>query len=553
MDAHTGQEESHSEQLEPPVQQCIHFTGGSEFNEPLRLRRLKESNPELYQELADKLQDLVGDVLGTIPRGKFTPTKKYISTVLPIRDTGHSKRVLQQLRNGLLKYPGELFIWCDEGNHYHFVHDCPCSNGSCRCSIFKGEEFRGLFRNNLRGTRFINELDWIDWVNIILYFIHSKWPAPSEVWTRGRLRRSPTAGEIIRWKDLQRTANQSILEGKDAGIRHYDVEQQSDGEDGRQSVSSRRSYDEEEGSSSVGQPRSKRAKRSVPASRTSKPTKFERILLKTETILNEACVIPPIHTKELFFGEEAMCLHDPSNQKYYEAACQVWASRFNRWTFSDLKDFYSNKTPIFYANDIDPFTYYHDRETSFHYIDSLLQHQYGNNDDAITTFLCNIQDWFNKYGWDKNPKINALAIIGPPNSGKNYFFDIFSALACNVGHIGRVNNKTNNFALQDIVNRRLVIGNEISMEEGAKEDMKKICEGTACNIRVKFQGDKVFTKAPVLLISNFVLDICNDPTFRDVRLHTETWSTAELLKDSNKKPYPLVMFDIFEKYNVFLQ
>ncbi|GIX83989.1 hypothetical protein CDAR_270231 [Caerostris darwini] len=53
---------------------------------------------------------------------------------------------------------------------------------------------------------------------------------------------------------------------------------------------------------------------------------------------------------------------------------------------------------------------------------------------------------------------------------KNYFWDCSAALAQNVGHIGRVNNKTNQFALQDCANRRLIIGNEISMEEGAKED-----------------------------------------------------------------------------------
>jgi hypothetical protein len=91
------------------------------------------------------------------------------------------------------------------------------------------------------------------------------------------------------------------------------------------------------------------------------------------------------------------------------------------------------------------------------------------------------------------------------------------------------------------------------MEEGAKEDFKKLCEGTSLNIRVKFQGDKIFTKAPVLLISNFTLDICNDPHFKDVRLKTLYWQQADFLKHSQLKPYPLCLFDIYKMYDVFLQ
>ena len=31
--------------------------------------------------------------------------------------------------------------------------------------------------------------------------------------------------------------------------------------------------------------------------------------------------------------------------------------------------------------------------------------------------------------YELNPKINAIAIIGPPNSGKNYFWDAIAAIA----------------------------------------------------------------------------------------------------------------------------
>lgn len=85
-------------------------------------------------------------------------------------------------------------------------------------------------------------------------------------------------------------------------------------------------------------------------------------------------------------------------------------------------------------------------------------------------------------------------------------------------------------------------------KKGLKKTLK--CKGTAFNIRVKYQGDKIFSKTPVLLISNFVLDICNDVHFKNVRLETIRWNTAKFLRDSNKKPYPLAIFNLFNMYNV---
>lgn len=134
-----------------------------------------------------------------------------------------------------------------------------------------------------------------------------------------------------------------------------------------------------------------------------------------------------------------------------------------------------------------------------------------------------------------NSKLNTIVCIGPPNCGKNYFWDCLVSLACNVGHIGRVNNKTNNFALMECVNRRLVIGTEISIEEGAIEDFKKLCEGTALNVRVKHKSDGIVTNTPVLLISNQPLFVCSDAAFRNVRCKIYYWRQFEDLKYSNKK------------------
>lgn len=132
-----------------------------------------------------------------------------------------------------------------------------------------------------------------------------------------------------------------------------------------------------------------------------------------------------------------------------------------------------------------------------------------------------------------------------PKSGKHYFLDCIVAVAYNVDDICRDNNKTDNFALEAIVSRRLVVGNKVFMKAGAIEDFGKLCEGTAFSVRVKHNPDKIFNKLAVLLISNdevLHLKISNVNVFR--------WSCAPFLKDFTKNSYPLAVFDVFDYFNV---
>lgn len=241
---------------------------------------------------------------------------------------------------------------------------------------------------------------------------------------------------------------------------------------------------------------------------------------------------------------------------------KLFQSSINSYSLLELKNLLDETTPIFYANNANnPFNYYHSREESFHYLLNLIKFQFNDNDDAIKDLLTNIKSWFNRKGWYiqnennesiLNQKINTIVIIGPPNAGKNYFWDCIVSIAINVGHIGRVNNKCNQFALQEVIDKRLIVGNEINMEDSAKDDFKKLCEGKALNVRVKHCPDGVYRRTPVLLLSNNNLEIVNDPTFRDVRLKCFFWKRCDMLKASSKQPYPMAIFDIFSYYNVSL-
>lgn len=501
---------------------------GDGTTRPIRLRHLAKHHAEIFEEVVSELAGCDNGFVDRVSRKSQRSSRRYLSDVVTVSDPQSLKRLVSVLSEYGPTHRGVFFFYVVEGDHVHVVHDCAYSNSSCRCAFSKTHEFRRGVRPSLRRRRLLGEFEWIDWANVFIYFFLEKQPHVAQIRIDGALSRLPTADQIVRWQRMRERVGQHVLESEGEGVRHDSPSEFPDNDKGTLHLQS----------SSQG-PQKKRSK-------------FEALSIQVSKILDKYVVIPPESVRDVIAHspDYRINLHDPTQEKNYLNACKLYMLKLNRFSFSDFKEFYTNKEPIFYANCMNPFEYYHTPEESLKVLDDLLMYQFDGHDENVAEFLTNLRNWFDREGWDNNPKMNALVIIGPPNSGKNYFFDCLVALACNVGHIGRVNNKTNQFALQDAYCRRMVVGNEISMEDGAKEDFKKLCEGTAFNIRVKYQGDKIFTKTPVLLISNGSLEICSDPHFRDVRLKTFRWRQASLLKEYKKKPYPLCIFDLMEKYNV---
>ncbi len=479
----------------------------------VRLRHVAKVDRQIFETLVSELGKMGGDLFRGLYGAYQGSPKRYVSDVVVTADMESAQGLHRILHEYGPLHRGRFFFYLSEGNHVHVVHDCPYSNSSCRCSFAKTSEFRRGVRPSLRTRRYLADFDAIDWYNVFIYFFLSKGDLEvCEIWIDGTLQRLSSSNKSLRWKEMCDRLPGSVLEKQSEGTGCNTTSEFPNDEQNRADI------------------------RTTTSGLKSKRSKFDSTVAEVSSLLDKYVVIPPETIRDVIAHspDYSTNLHNPTQEKNYLMACRLYSLKLNRFTLSDFAQFYENKTPIFYANSMDPFEYYHTLEESVQVLNELLLFQLDGHDEKVTEFLYNLRLWFDKEGWNGNPKINALAVIGPPNAGKNFFFDAIAAVACNIGHIGRVNNKTNQFALQDAFQRRLVVGNEISMEDGAKEDFKKLCEGTAFNIRVKYQGDKIFTKTPVLLLSNFMLDICQDNHFRDVRLHTIRWRQAELLVNYKK-------------------
>ncbi|XP_047116525.1 uncharacterized protein LOC124796394 [Schistocerca piceifrons] len=439
------------------------------------------------------------------------------------------------------RHPGEIIMYRQHGEHIHVIHDCVYLSRRCRCRLRFDPVISPCLKKSQRRTRAITVISDIDWLNVLLYFFVSKGPGRGKVWLRGADRRLTGVSEIIQWQNSV-AGSLAILEGQGGG-HASECEQ------------------EHKNNAVSKHPHSRRQR--IPTGKWCGPSIAAKKIL---SLLMSSNCIPPENITNVIPICHPFYMHliDPKFKRYFEMGLQLYKKTVNDLDLKGLEKILcsGSENDVFYANCDTTWDYYNTLGDSVAWLNRLLLFQSGGDTDKAPEFLTNIVSWFKKkglYQWTEidnnevyipNKKPNTLCVVGTPNSGKNWFFDCIISLALNVGHIGRCNNKTNQFAMQDVVDRRIVVGKEISIEDGALEDFKKVCEGIACNIRVKYKGDAILRRTPVFLISNSQLIVCSHPHFKDIRAKTIRWSKYDELKNAAKKPYPLAFLEVLQMYDV---
>lgn len=112
---------------------CENMFDGSGLPRHIPLRQIRANSEEDYQMLEEQLQEVAGRYVRSIVRQNFPASRRFVSDVITVGGPEENRRLRRWLTGCGSTYPGGFFLWVDEGNHYHVAHDCPWSNGSCRC------------------------------------------------------------------------------------------------------------------------------------------------------------------------------------------------------------------------------------------------------------------------------------------------------------------------------------------------------------------------------------------------------------------------------------
>lgn len=223
---------------------------------------------------------------------------------------------------------------------------------------------------------------------------------------------------------------------------------------------------------------------------------------------------------------------------------KIVGNTYNELSIKELGSFFAEIEPqnlIFNAPMGNVENYYYSPEDSLKICEKLVAFQFRDNKQDILYFYQCLFDVIDR----RVPKKNSLFVLSPPNAGKNFFFDACIHYCINFGQMGNFNRYCT-FPLMECVDRRIILWNEPVMEASASETLKCILGGDTCNAKVKYQGDAVISRTPVIILSNNDV-FPKDQAFRS-RMFSFDWRPAPFLKDCTKKPHPLVLHLLYNKY-----
>lgn len=129
--------------------------------------------------------------------------------------------------------------------------------------------------------------------------------------------------------------------------------------------------------------------------------KFETTVEQVQALLKKYYPISPDTIKDKIPSNNPdflLSLHNPTNDKNYLTACKLFNLEINTYSFDYFERLCYKRTPIFYANELYPFNYYYDLDTSVEFLNKLLLYQNEDSDECVGEFLQNLKWWFDKQG-----------------------------------------------------------------------------------------------------------------------------------------------------------
>lgn len=282
----------------------------------------------------------------------------------------------------------------------------------------------------------------------------------------------------------------------------------------------------------------KRRKLSGSIERLSVP--FKKIMYTQTGILNALkmfLVVPFQATCEVpaWVNHKSLKYYSCRNIEY-QSACDQFQRETQFLQFNDLCILYEAAHQPYWRSRGD--NYYMSENMSNICIETLLEIQYG---EMVPQFIKRLYDICEKI----IPKMNSMQVIGPPNSGKTFFFDMVTSFYLNIGHVANIV-RGQNFPLNDCVHRRMLMWNEPNCCQSAWEIVKLLTAGDSCPAKIKYQSDQVISRTPLILTSNNGFMQPN-ATYNS-RCYFETWKPAPFLKDEKLKPHPLTWKYLVLKY-----
>lgn len=472
--------------------------------------------------LLESQQQLKRDLISRVKRAPFGPFRRYLSDVLACNDPGDANRTARHVIRTARDYPGNLCIISTHDDHVHVVHDCPFSDGSCRCKILKEETIKAKRRGAIRKRKAISSIEPDNWDSIIEYFIsNGRW-----------LQFAKVGGSVVGLPHGYQTLQERGCQGQNTG----------------QILGTCISTGSSEllGGSSI-EETTRESTRTNSGNSRKRRRRSSDIREEMEKIMNQHPVCPLagiISTRQWLTHKDLRYLR--ADNETVKSFLDAKSEEMCYWTLYDFQSFYNqpNCYPTFMAGYQPLEDKYYSVEDSIIILNKLLAYQFDDDVVQIKSFLQTFYNILER----KLPKCNTICIWSPPSAGKNFFFDVYLHYLMNYGQLG-IMNKTNNFSLQEATSKRVLLWNEPNYEDYYTDTLKMLTGGDALSVRVKQKKDCHVYKTPLIVLTNNRIGFMYELAFKD-RVAIYKWKEAKFLIQYDKKPNPLSAFELMVYWEI---
>lgn len=182
-------------------------------------------------------------------------------------------------------------------------------------------------------------------------------------------------------------------------------------------------------------------------------------------------------------------------------------------------------------------------DESVRFCNSFLKFQFDHDECLVKSFLLNLKCILNK----ETKKMNSLEVVSEPSAGKNYFFDSIAIFCVCHGQIQN-HNKFSRFALENAIDKRLLIYNEPNFDKAFTETLLMVLAGDPVTAEAKYKPYTSLLRTPVIIMCNASPFSQGDRRWRE-RIYRVRWKRAEMLKGRDY-PHPLTFINLLKLYNI---
>lgn len=167
-------------------------------------------------------------------------------------------------------------------------------------------------------------------------------------------------------------------------------------------------------------------------------------------------------------------------------------------------------------------------------------------------FIQNVYDVMNR----RKPKKNAVFLKGEPNAGKSLIANSIGRSAVFYSSCQSFNGNSS-FEFAGMLFQRCALVNECKLTDKTVETMKCIAEGLPVQIDVKFKGQQLLRRTPLVITGNQELFFyttkrnVNEKAF-NARCHVYDLKSMNQLANCSQDLHPLMWLDILKEFKIIL-